>query len=839
MTSTRPAVLREARGTAAAALYEEITTGPPARRAATLVGVGGSGKSALLADLADAYRSAGVETRLARSELDLKDLSTFGAVLIDDAHSLPEPAFEHVLRHWDQHDGDLVVAYRPWPVAPGLRRLVSALAEQRPPVVLGPLGPPEVLAYVGRSLRGPVPPAEVDRILHETGGMPWLVNRMVSAMRTTGLTSADVAASVALQVGHELEHLDAGLRDLLLASAVGFDLSGEAVPPVLTRSPAEGDALVSEAVAAGLMLHDGTVVPLVRSALLAVTPAYRVRPLQRALVDTLLAGGHSLNDVARELARTGLRHPHVARALESTADGALAQEPQLASELYEEATAAGADAVATAARRAQSAAQAGDLDRAGAIVEELLGHDNPPDLARAVDVGASVWAQRGMLARAADLYRWAGEERLGASAPLGAVAMLGTGDVEEAERMLAAGARLGSPTSLAVASALMAQGLWESVRGQPTRSLWMLVRASDTLTANGAAVPVPELPAVLAALVALNTGELGVAESVAEDALRGHQGGPASAPRLHLLRGWVAMLRDRPEEARAALREADGDLVPRDEMIRIALEVGLARRTDDAAGLVRGWARAREALLHFPVDLFSLLPLGELLLAGARLHEEQRLEPHLADAWQLLLRLGEPAVWAAPLHWCGVQAAILTGQPDRLAPHARGLVTAAATSSYAAVLATAGRAWVRVLSGDVDVTAVERAATGLAAVGLAWDGARLAGHAAARAPERSDMTRLLACARDLHPSAADARQDDGARTTPTGIPVGVVDETGLSAREKEVARLVLAGKTYREIGETIFISPRTAEHHIARIRRRLGVDTRAEMLTRLRALLGE
>ncbi|WP_043503987.1 helix-turn-helix domain-containing protein [Georgenia sp. SUBG003] len=66
-----------------------------------------------------------------------------------------------------------------------------------------------------------------------------------------------------------------------------------------------------------------------------------------------------------------------------------------------------------------------------------------------------------------------------------------------------------------------------------------------------------------------------------------------------------------------------------------------------------------------------------------------------------------------------------------------------------------------------------------------------------------------------------------------------MDETGLSAREKEVARLVLVGKTYREIGETIFISPRTAEHHIARIRRRLGVDTRAEMLTRLRALLGE
>ncbi|WP_418605230.1 hypothetical protein [Georgenia sp. SUBG003] len=108
--------------------------------------------------------------------------------------------------------------------------------------------------------------------------------------------------------------------------------------------------------------------------------------------------------------------------------------------------------------------------------------------------------------------------------------------------------------------------------------------------------------------------------------------------------------------------------MPRDEMIRIALEVGIARRSDDAAGLVRGWARAREALLHFPVDLFSLLPLGELLMAGARLHEEHRLEPHLADAWQLLERLGGPSVWTAPLHWSGVQAAILTGQPSPAGP---------------------------------------------------------------------------------------------------------------------------------------------------------------------------
>lgn len=63
--------------------------------------------------------------------------------------------------------------------------------------------------------------------------------------------------------------------------------------------------------------------------------------------------------------------------------------------------------------------------------------------------------------------------------------------------------------------------------------------------------------------------------------------------------------------------------------------------------------------------------------------------------------------------------------------------------------------------------------------------------------------------------------------------------SALSEREKEVARLVLEGKTYREIGEAIYMSPRTAEHHIARIRRRVGAENRSDLLVRLRLALGE
>ena len=147
--------------------------------------------------------------------------------------------------------------------------------------------------------------------------------------------------------------------------------------------------------------------------------------------------------------------------------------------------------------------------------------------------------------------------------------------------------------------------------------------------------------------------------------------------------------------------------------------------------------------------------------------------------------------------------------------------------------------WTSVLAGSVDADAVEAAAQGLASIGLAWDGARLAGHGAGRSEDRKVAARLLACARELHPADGNrksiaAAADDAAASGSPAAP-----EEVLSERELEVARLVLQGKTYAEIGEAIFISPRTAEHHIAHIRRRLGATSRSDVIAKLRLLVGE
>ena len=270
-------------------------------------------------------------------------------------------------------------------------------------------------------------------------------------------------------------------------------------------------------------------------------------------------------------------------------------------------------------------------------------------------------------------------------------------------------------------------------------------------------------------------------------------------------------------DAHAFLDEID-PASPREQPWVWGLRVGLARRQDDVRALARLWVDARGVLVGHPVDLYSLLPLGEIGLAAARMHEPELAAPVWDRAMALLDRLGHPPLWAPAFHWYGIQAAILTNRPHAMAPHATALLTAARTSPFAAALARAGRTWVAVLAGDVDPPAVEGAARGLGAVGQRWEGARLAGHAAARASDRRDTAALMECARDLLATSSSG----GSRPTgpsPAESKAGVVP---LSPREREVAELVLAGLTYRQIGESLYLSAKTVEHHMARIKRRSG-----------------
>jgi len=52
---------------------------------------------------------------------------------------------------------------------------------------------------------------------------------------------------------------------------------------------------------------------------------------------------------------------------------------------------------------------------------------------------------------------------------------------------------------------------------------------------------------------------------------------------------------------------------------------------------------------------------------------------------------------------------------------------------------------------------------------------------------------------------------------------------GLTAREREVAALVAAGKSNAEIAMTLVLGKRTIETHIANIYAKLGINSRAQV----------
>jgi DNA-binding NarL/FixJ family response regulator len=195
-------------------------------------------------------------------------------------------------------------------------------------------------------------------------------------------------------------------------------------------------------------------------------------------------------------------------------------------------------------------------------------------------------------------------------------------------------------------------------------------------------------------------------------------------------------------------------------------------------------------------------------------------------------------LWSAPLHWAGVHAGILANSPDEVAPHGQALTAAAGRSAFATTLATAGRTWLRVLANHVDVDEVTTAARLLAQVGLTWDATRLAGQAALQTPDGRVSGAMLQLARDLKQTVAlDEAPGGKARQASVDADARGPSYMRLSQKETEVAELLLRGMPYKGIGEQLSISPKTVEHHVARIRRRLGAESRSEMLSMLRAML--
>jgi predicted ATPase/DNA-binding CsgD family transcriptional regulator len=165
------------------------------------------------------------------------------------------------------------------------------------------------------------------------------------------------------------------------------------------------------------------------------------------------------------------------------------------------------------------------------------------------------------------------------------------------------------------------------------------------------------------------------------------------------------------------------------------------------------------------------------------LHRKER------DLWGITQSLVGAAAVARHMKWME-RVARLLGASDKMREATGGGLSYGARESFDELLAIA---WAEL--GEADFRA-------------AWD----AGRALTVDLAMDEADALLAVAEQ---SSAPRHQDDAATWH------------GLTPRELQVLRLVVAGQSDREIAETLFISRRTAEGHVAGILAKLDVRSRA------------
>lgn len=797
----------------------------------------GSGKSSVLDAIRSALRAAGV-TVLTRPARD--DDEAGAAIVIDDAHLLDDGELDALSLRVADPASTIVVATEPLAHHPALRSLATAMERENPAVVLAALTPQEVSRLAAETLSAQATSEIVRSLMVATAGLPFLLRPALAAAASP---DGEAPATAIMQTAkfaliERLRRLDEPVLDALLVSSLSPELGSDDVAAALRVTADEALRLVDRARASGLIepSHSHAFLRSVHRCIAQIIGNARHHDTEISLLVSQLELSTLSGDLALRMAEHGLRDDRLANALADLASRSHGQ-PARAARLYRAAADAGATALGT--RLADALALTGDCATAGRLADDLLGSEDTAERAAAVRIAASIAMHDGSAAQAADLFRWLGPYPDAFVSAAGAIVAVATGDVESARAALSVESA-GPPTSTARAARSLADGLMLSL-DQPFGIAVAKLGQSITAEQHQPGVA-PDSPAALVTLAALHGGDPVRARSVIGRAVRtGGDDEVFTAHRHRLLLGWVRMQDGQLPAATADVAStADATLHRRDALWAAALQTAIARRSGDSGAVQKHWYAAMEVLAEYSVDLFALLPLGELWVAAARLRQVDRLEHTLAEAFALLDSLGKPLLWSVPLHWAGVHAGILANSPEAVAPHGQVLTAAAAHSPFAKALANAGRTWLRVLANHVDTDEVTAAARGLSQFGLTSDATRLASQAALQTPDGRVSGAMLQLARDLKqtvavdeaPGVEPAVPTEVARSTPSRP-----SSSRLSDREREVAELLLLGMPYKDIGTQLFISAKTVEHHVARIRRRLGAESRSEMLSMLRAML--
>jgi DNA-binding CsgD family transcriptional regulator len=775
-----------------------------------VIGVDGSGRTHRLSVLAAASGREAVWIGASEVESTLEAARSDGAlVVVDDAHLLGDEALQS-LTAAARAGVPIMTSRRPTLDREELAELdATMLAAGIRVEALQPLTATE-LALLVRNVSGiTLDEKQIEWILTESCGLP----AIAAALGRDQPSQPDVVPP-ALVARSQQRLLRAGAEATAVGRvfALGLDLPDEVLSAAAEVDPEVLPVAIRSLRDSGLLTPDGhRMVPAIALAVRHEMSAAELRRVRGGVANALLASGADPMSAATQLRAARVRSPSAAEAFRAAGELVRFTDPDAALAWFDDAAEAGADDMTLAAGRAEAAALLGQpVDPESAV--------RPSDRNRFILAAGAVEAHHGRAARAVEALVPAGPVGQVLAVPL----LVALGQVDDARRHAEQSV---VPVSLQrLAEAAIAAT-------DPPGAVPLFIEAAEVIERSAPEIVLPDTPHALGAVVAVVAGDVSTATRLLGAALDAKVGGPVAEDRHRLLLGWAHMRAGRYDTAQAELRRTAGRELPgRERLVRAALAAGIARRSGDVATMRAAWEHAEPALVRHTVDLFVLECVEELVVAAARTGKPQRAEPVLRALDTVVQKLGSPtdrppSAWAGALGWLYLQRAVACDDPDAVRAAADRLAAVAGTSSRTSARIQAARCWADVMAGTVERAAVLAAADGLDGAELPWEASRLAGQAAIRTEDPDDVRVLLERARTFAQRSGD--------------PAAPAAPGELTDRETEVGRLVLAGRTHKEIGAQLFLSPKTVEHHVARIRSKLGVTTRAELMAALREIFDD
>lgn len=703
-----------------------------------------------------------------------------------------------------------------------------------------------ISARLGRTFPRPT----MVRIAEISGGNPFYALELAHAMHA-GSTRAQphLPSTLAELMRLRIGSLDGPAGDALLAAACMANPTVEMLSDVLGMSADDTADLLDEAEVKGILAIDGNSVrfshPLLAQSVYTEAKPARRRAMHRRLSETVVLPELKARHMALASASADAE---TLKALDNAADVARDRgAPAAAAELLELAISLGGDSASRRVRAAKYHFKAGDAERAGVLLDQTIGELKPGPLrGTALSLRAAIHLYDDDYSRGASLLRQAMSDADSTPALKAHILMsLAITDViaGEFENSLARAREAVEIAEESDSPLLQSQALahfvnmhFQSGRGLDEKCLQ---RALDLENARDDA-PTAFSASTINALSNALTGQLNVARRQMA-AVRERCVERGAETDLTTMTGYSTLI----EIWRGCFAEAAAlaeDTVERAQQVGGPRAIALAARALVAAYAGReqdARADANDALRI--VEQCRTPRLGELATTALGLLEVSlgRHKEALAVLRPLLDRypmVPSTEILNATFVPDAVEALVALGRYDEAEPLIDKLERNGEALNRHWMLAISARCRAMVQAARGDIAAADRSIRSALAehekLAMPFELARtqlLAGQLERRQRQKEAATTMLREALAAFERMGAALWADRARAELARVNVSPTRDMSLTQTERRVAELAAEGNTNRDIASALFVSPKTVEAHLARIYRKLKINSRAEL----------